>query len=222
RLVTSADVPVPAGTTVGPDACDPDLLETVRYPAIVKPGWEGSSKGIRAKCLVHAPGELAEVVAGMQRDYRQPLLVEEFIAGDELTVGLLGNASPRVLGIMRVVPRTAERHFVYSLEVKRDFRRRVRYECPAPLDEEVRSVVEYNALLAYQALGCRDVARIDFRLRDGVPYFLEANPLPGLNAESSDLVILAGLVGVSHARLVQSILEAALERLPAPQRERGG
>src|SRR5204863_1468514 len=160
----------------------------------------GTSKSIHSKCTVHAPGELAEVEAGMQHDYRQPLLVEEFIAGDELTVGILGNAVPRILGIMRLVPRTAEKHFVYSLEVKRDFRRRVRYECPAALDEEVHSVVEYNALLAYQALGCRDVARIDFRLRDDVPYFLEANPLPGLNAESSDLVILAQEIGIGHAR----------------------
>ena len=67
--------------------------------------------------------------------------------------------------------------------------------------------------MAYHALGCRDVARIDFRLRDGIPYFIEANPLPGLNPESSDLVIMAGLVGVSHAELIGMILDAALERL---------
>ena len=56
------------------------------------------------------------------------------------------------------------------------------------------------------------MARIDFRLRDGVPYFLEANPLPGLNPESSDLVILARLVGVEHDRLVGMILEEAMKR----------
>src|SRR6267378_4372775 len=65
RLVASVGVPVPWGTVIAPDASDPDVLETVHYPAIVKPNWEGSSKGIRSKCLVHAPGELAEVVAGM-------------------------------------------------------------------------------------------------------------------------------------------------------------
>jgi D-alanine-D-alanine ligase len=73
--------------------------------------------------------------------------------------------------------------------------------------------VEQAALTVYRALGCRDVARIDFRLRDGEPYFLEVNPLPGLNPETSDLVILAGLRGWSHAQLIERILAAALARL---------
>ena len=68
------------------------------------------------------------------------------------------------------------------------------------------------ALLAYRALGCRDVARIDFRLRDGVPYFLEVNPLPGLNPETSDLVILAGLAGWTYEQLIGGIFQAALDR----------
>jgi D-alanine-D-alanine ligase len=88
----------------------------------------------------------------------------------------------------------------------------VRYECPAQLPDAVRARVERDALAAYRALGCRDVARIDFRLRGGTPYFLEVNPLPGLNPESSDLVILAGLVGWGHDRLVGAILDAALQR----------
>ena len=65
---------------------------------------------------------------------------------------------------------------------------------------------------AWQALGCRDVSRIDFRLRDGVPYFLEANPLPGLSPKSGDLVLLAGMIGIDHAELVSRILAAAVER----------
>ena len=70
-----------------------------------------------------------------------------------------------------------------------------------------------EALAAYEAMGCRDVARLDFRIRDGVPYFLEINPLPGLNPESSDLVIMANLLKVSHAELVEQILNAAISRL---------
>ncbi len=65
---------------------------------------------------------------------------------------------------------------------------------------------------AYRVLGCRDVSRIDFRLRGGVPYFLEVNPLPGLNPESSDLVILARLAGWSYEELIRTILHAALTR----------
>jgi D-alanine-D-alanine ligase len=75
--------------------------------------------------------------------------------------------------------------------------------------------VEEAALTAYRALGCRDVSRIDFRLRDGVPYFLEVNPLPGLNPESGDLMIMGRLVGWDHARIVATILQAALDRTSA-------
>ena len=186
----------------------PDLT----FPLIVKPSWEGSSKGIRNRCLVHRAEDLPEVVAALRRDHRQPILVEEFIDGDELTVGIYGNDPPSVLGIMRIAPQFQVDKFIYSLEVKRDYKQQVRYECPAPLPPEVYQAVERAALSAYGALGCRDIARIDFRLKHGVPYFLEVNPLPGLNPEDSDLVIMGRLIGWSHARLVETIVEAALRR----------
>ena len=108
------------------------------------------------------------------------MLIEEFIVGDELTVGLVGNRPPEVLGIMRVLPRNATpgEPFIYSLEVKRDWERRVRYECPAQISAADEAAVRTAALAAWQALGCRDVSRIDFRLRDGVPIFWRPIPCP--------------------------------------------
>lgn len=219
RLVASAGVRVPAGFVIQPDDDLDAVARRAQAPfaglglAIVKPAWEGSSKGIREKCLVHDVVQLREVVESLRRDYRQPLLVEEFIEGDELTVGMVGNDPPEIIGIMRVVPNTPTEHFVYSLEVKRDFRRQVRYECPPPLPGTVLERTAQAARTAHRVLGCRDVARIDFRLRNGVPYFLEVNALPGLNPESSDLVILAGLRNWSYEQLVSRILQAALERV---------
>jgi D-alanine-D-alanine ligase len=210
RLVASAGVRVPRGRLVAPG--EPASLPGLSFPVIVKPAWEGSSKGIRGKCVANNAAELTTALTE-QYAYRQPLLVEEFIAGDELTVGVVGNDSPRILGVMQVIPNRTDEPFVYSLEVKRDYLNQVNYECPAKLPSDVYSAVEKVTLTAYRALGCRDVARIDFRLRDGQPYFIEANPLPGLNPESSDLVILANLVGVSHEQLIGMILDAALERL---------
>jgi D-alanine-D-alanine ligase len=211
RLVQSAGVAVPRWTVVEPGD-DLDALPRLSYTAIVKPAWEGSSKGIRGKCVVDTPEELAAAVEALRRDHRQPILIEEYVAGEELTVGILGNDRPEVLGILRVVPVRADGRFVYSLEVKRDWRRQVRYECPARLPADQFEAVRQAALRAYRALGCRDVARVDFRLRDGVPYFLEVNPLPGLNPESSDLVILARLSGVGYEQLIERILRAALGR----------
>ncbi len=97
--------------------------------------------------------------------------------------------------------------------MKRDWRRQLRYECPALLVPQDTARVREAAQQSFAALGCRDVARIDFRLRNGVPYFLEANPLPGMSPTSGDLVILAGLVGIGYAGLVERILNAALARL---------
>ncbi len=219
RLVGSANIPVPAGIVVPPEEpieqviAREDLFGSASdQAAIVKPAWEGSSKGIRNKCVVRNTKELRATVEEMRRHYRQPLLVEEFIRGDELTVGILGNGSPHILGVMRVVPNEPVQDFVYSLEVKRDYLRQVRYECPPPLPETILRRIEQTALTVYRVLGCRDVGRIDFRLRDGVPYFLEVNPLPGLNPESSDLVIMGRLVGWTYEQLIATILNAAIQR----------
>lgn len=213
RLVASAGVPVPRGIVVSDGDAEQAVSEAgLTFPVIVKPAWEGSSKGIRNKSIVDRPGELAAAVASLGRDHRQPVLVEEFIDGDELTVGVIGNDPPEILGVMRVLPRQPSSRFIYSLEIKRDFERLVRYECPAPLGDTATRAVHQSALTAYRALGCRDVSRIDFRLRDGIPYFLEVNPLPGLNPGSGDLVIMSRLRGWTYPQLLKAILEAALER----------
>src|SRR4051794_15598361 len=97
RLVASAGVAVPAGAVIQPgdDTAAVVARARVPFPAIVKPAWEGSSKGIRGKSVVDGPAELAAAVAALQKDHRQPVLVEEYVQGEELTVGVLGNAPPR-------------------------------------------------------------------------------------------------------------------------------
>jgi D-alanine-D-alanine ligase len=214
RLVQSAGVAVPRWQTVGPaDDLGPfRKMGKLPYTAIVKPAWEGSSKGIRGKCVVDTGDELAAAVDALRQAHQQPILVEEYIQGEELTVGLLGNHAPTSLGILRVLPVRAAERFVYSLEVKRDFRRLVRYESPPQLPATHTAAVERAARAAFRVLGCRDVSRVDFRLRDGVPYFLEVNPLPGLNPESSDLVILATMNGWTYDALIAGILQAARDR----------
>src|SRR5262249_40359407 len=165
RLVQAAGVATPRGVVVEDDS--KEIAGALTFPVIVKPAWEGSSKGIRSNCFVSDPDELAEAVESLQADHRQPILVEEFIQGDELTVGILGNDPPEILGTRRVPPRQPAARFIYSLDVKRDYLRQVRYECPARLPANVLDEIGRAALTAYRALGCRDVARIDFRLRDG-------------------------------------------------------
>ena len=187
-------------------------ISTLKFPVIAKPAWEGSSKGIRNKSVIERLEQLPDFVAAMQCDYQQPILIEEYIEGDELTVGLVGNDPPEIIGIMRVESREKTDRFVYGLDVKRDYQRLVRYECPAPLSAPDEAAVRDATMKVWYSLGCRDVARVDFRLREGVPYFLEVNPLPGLKPVDSDLVILAELVGWSYERLIRRIFQAALQR----------
>ncbi len=214
RLVQSAGVRVPRWAVFEPgeDLHDLETRDRLPYTSIVKPAWEGSSKGIRGQCVVDDAASCLAAVETLRRDQKQPVLVEEYIEGDELTVGVIGNAPPRIIGVMRVLPRGTNERFVYSLEVKRDWENRVRYECPARLPLNHLEAVEGAALQAYRILGCRDVARVDFRLRDGVPYFLEVNPLPGLNPVSSDLFILARMVGWTYEQLIGGIFQAAVDR----------
>jgi D-alanine-D-alanine ligase len=182
-------------------------------PAFIKPAFEGSSKGIRLGCRVEAREQMAGVTSALLEQYRQPIMVEEFISGDEVTVGIMGNSPPQIVGIMRILPRKRSSNFVYSLEVKRDWQNLVDYECPAQLETEVLQKIADFSLRAFNTLGCRDFARLDFRLdQKGTPYFLEINPLPGLNPSSSDLPIMAYKMGWNYQGLISSVLNAALVR----------
>lgn len=220
RLVASAGTPTPAYAVIEQpaDLASPDLTK-LRYPLFVKPAWEGSSKGVRLASKVTSRDQLASAVRAILEAYRQPALVEEFIAGDEFTVGIVGNRPPQVVGVMRILPRQPGGDFIYSLEVKRDWQRLVAYECPPKVPATLRRRIEGLSLAACRALGIRDVARVDFRVdASGTPYFLEINPLPGLSPTYSDLPILAGKMGWSYEALVGAILQAALARcgLPCP------
>jgi len=190
------------------DSCD------FPFPAIVKPAYEGSSKGIRLTSVVEDAKQAMEVTESLLEKYQQPAMMEEIILGDEVTVGIIGNSPPNVLGIMRILPKQRDSYFIYNLDVKRNYLDLVEYECPAGLEEKVLQCIQVSSLRAFQALGCRDFARLDFRISTaGVPYFLEINPLPGLSAHS-DLAIMAERMGWSHRQLINAVLNAARERYP--------
>lgn len=214
-IVSAAGVRVPGGHALKPHESLADVpAGRLVFPLVAKPAWEGSSKGIRQKCFVKTPAELPAVLDELRREYRQTVLLEQYIPGSELTVGIIGNQqTANVIGIMRVVPRRPGDHFIYSIEIKRDYQNQVDYESPARLSAEVEHDVRRAALAAYHALGCRDVARIDFRLDGSVPYFLEVNPLPGLNPIESDLVLLSKGYGWTYDRLIEAIVGAALQRV---------
>jgi len=178
---------------------------TLRYPLFVKPRSEGSSMGVTAKSLCRSEAELDEAVARV-RMYG-PALIEEYLSGDEYTVGILGG---EVIAVMQVVPKKKEENFFYSIEVKRDYKNRVDYRL---VDNPGVAAV---ALAIWKAFGLRDVARIDVRCdRDGIANFVEVNPLPGVHPVNSDLVILAKAAGWTYNLLIAGIMASAEERWAA-------
>ncbi len=135
-------------------------------------------------------------------------------------MGILGNESPRVVGVMEIAPKTMRNEeFVYSLEVKRDWENQVEYRCPPPFPPALVVEIERCAVGIYRALGCRDFSRIDFRIdAKGVPQFIECNPLPGLSPGYGDLPIMADRMGMSYLSLISEILSHALSRQEVPAR----
>ena len=188
----------------------------LRYPAIVKPNAEGSSKGIHDACVVSGPEALRALVEENLRLYNEPMLVEEYIEGREFTVGILGNGrEARAFLPMEIVfrNRPAAGWKVYSFSVKQDYKNYIDYVCPAELDEKTQRRMQRCALRAFAALDCQDFARVDFRLADdGALYFIEINPLPGLAPGYSDYPMLAAFQGLEYGELVCSVLRAALRR----------
>jgi D-alanine-D-alanine ligase len=107
---------------------------------------------------------------------------------------------------------------VYDYECKQDWRRHVRYECPANLTKEELRIVERTCRATFMTLGCRDVARVDLRLSpEGRAYVLEVNPLPGLTPDYSDLCLIANGAKVDYRTLIGGILSGAIKRWQARQ-----
>ncbi|MCM8773967.1 MAG: ATP-grasp domain-containing protein [Candidatus Omnitrophica bacterium] len=182
---------------------------------IVKPRWEGSSKGIFLNSIVSDLKQLKKRIRFITSRYSQPALVEEFLPGDEFTVGVLGNGERiRILGMMKIsYRRQLSKFFIYSLEVKREWQKNVRYEPEDKIPFDIRKNLEKYALEAFRILELRDIARIDMRLdSNGLPKIIDINPLPGLSPLYSDLPILYKLKGGSYSGLIKVILEEAFLR----------
>lgn len=187
----------------------------LRFPLITKPAYEGSSKGIYLFSLVKEPSELKRNVSILMQKYPdQPILVEEYIQGREFTVGVQGNADAKVLGIMEIKNKNkSSKNFIYSLEVKRNWQNEVEYVAAPELKEDVKTELQQYALKAFKEFGCRDIARLDFRVScDNQVYLLEINPLPGLRPGYSDLVIMAQKQGMAYNELIGNIIKNAFSR----------
>ncbi len=184
-------------------------------PVFVKPVAEGTSKGVTAKSLVESRAALLAVCAELLHEYRQPVLVEEYLSGREFTVGILGTgADARALATLEVTLRASADASGYSYRNKVDWRDLVDYGLLAAGD--LRREVEAVALASWRCLGCRDAGRVDVRLDGaGRAQLIEVNPLAGLTPGHSDLPLMAELAGMDYRTLIGEIVRCTLARLAA-------
>ena len=197
------------------------LSPNLKFPVIVKPNAEGSSKGIGSASVCDDEARLRTLVRELAEKYDQPALVEEYITGREFTVGLLGGSRPRVLPPMEILFKDkGNERPVYDYTIKQEWEKHVSYECPAKLTATELENVKRAARDTFLALGCRDVARVDLRMNAaGLVYVLEANPLPGLTPDYSDLVLISKAANISYHTLIGEILAGGLKRLREKRRD---
>jgi D-alanine-D-alanine ligase len=235
RVLSFHGLPTPAFQVF--ERADEPLDSDLRFPLFVKPLREGTGMGITGESIVHSEQALRAQLADQLTRYRQPILVERFIRGREVTVGLIGNLTGPVA---RRVPRDdrADRVFeglrflpplevdfasypaseggVYTNRMKTDWAHDFHYLCPAPIEPQLLRELDWLAAAVFRVTGCADVARVDFRLDadDGdQPYILEVNPLPGLYPGLSDLVLEAAAAGMQYNELINAILDVARVRV---------
>jgi D-alanine-D-alanine ligase len=211
RLFQHAELPTPDFCVISDISELSEEVDLPDFPLFVKPIHEGTSKGIDAGSVVVSPSELSSRVEWVLDTYRQPALVERYLAGPEFTVGVLGNGpESRALGVLKVSVLDSN-DGVYGFLQKEECETRVAY---TPVESTVLvDDLTKLAIKAYHVLECKDAGRVDIRLDEtGNMQLLEVNPLPGLHPTHSDLPMMAPYAGLSYGDMIGEILCHSIRR----------
>ena len=200
-------------------ADDPiDLRLAAEYPLFAKPNSEGTGMGISERSILHNESELRTQVAYLLAAYHGPVLVEKYVEGNDVTVGVVGNWPDLHIFPISMIDNSLYEVtgvHVYGSELKIDQADAYQYHCPAPLPDDLADELRRLTVETMRVTNTLDFARVDFRLdrhNHNKPYILEINSLPGITP-ISDLTLMAQADGWTHADLVYSVLEATLRRM---------
>lgn len=182
----------------------PRVLDELGLPLVVKPAREGSSFGIS---IVRKKKDLdLALYSAFALDHE--VLVERYLAGREITSGVLGNRQLQALPLVEIIPDKKYLFFDYQAKYLPGASREV---CPAPLDEATTALFKDLGKRAHQALGLRGYSRSDFILTKDGPFILETNTIPGMT-QTSLLPLAAQAAGMDFPALVDRLIELALEK----------
>ena len=195
-----------------------DFSHDLQFPVIVKPAREDGSIGIEFSAVVSSIRELMERMDWLHAHFDSPVLIEEYIEGRELYVGVLGNDKPEALPVVELdlsklpdgTPRIAAAEVKWGKGTKayRDTKSAIATD----LSEDTVAALQQTAVAAYQALELRDYGRVDMRLQaDGRIHVIEVNPNPWLSSKA-EFAMAARKAGRTYSRLVEEIVELAMAR----------
>jgi D-alanine-D-alanine ligase len=211
RVVRDAGIPTADFMVIESEA---DIATVaLPYPLFLKPLAEGSGKGVDGRSKVDDAAQLAATARHLLKKFHQPVLVEEFLPGREFTIGITGTGpDARVLGISEIQPLEKFVGHGYGYENKETWEDKLKVLRAEGPEAEAAGEV---ALAAWRVLGCRDGGRADVRRdKNGLPCFIEVNPLAGIRPGYSDLCFIAKFEGLSHQELIGKFLESFLKRHP--------
>lgn len=208
------NLPTPRFFVVDVGESVPENL-SLDYPVIVKPVREGSSAGLRKESVAQDPSHLEEAVRYVHEVFEEPALIEEFIEGMEVSLGIIGNDEDlEVLPLLEIdfsnLPEGVERF--YSHRVKHELDEHLKYHCPARVSEKIEKKIKEAGKKVFKVLGLRDYARMDIRIRDDRFFFLEINSLPLLVPSFSDIIKMAETAGYSYEEFILRLLRIAMRR----------
>jgi len=195
-----------------------DFSHDLQFPVIVKPAREDGSIGIEFSAVVNSIRELMERMDWLHTHFDSPVLIEEYIEGREMYVGVLGNDKPEALPVIELdlsklpegTPRIAEAEVKWGKGTRayRDTKSAIATDLP----EDTVQQLQQTAIAAYQALELRDYGRVDMRLQaDGRLHVIEVNPNPWL-ASRAEFSMAARKSGRTYTQIIEEIVELALAR----------
>ena len=210
RVVRDLGLPTPAFSEVTNEV-DIERVN-LTYPLFAKPIAEGTSKGITSASKIKNKSELMAACKRLLREFKQTVLVEEYLPGREFTVGIVGTgAESHAVGVMEVVLLQNAEQDVYTYINKEECEERVKYVLA---HGSIADQAAQLALSVWRGLNCRDGGRVDVRADShGQLSFIEVNPLPGIHPHHSDLPIMATLAGWTYRQLIERIVNSAAKRV---------
>ena len=214
-VLASRGVRVPRGVLITKP--DDTLPEDLQYPLMIKPNSEGSSKGITKDSVVENETEACQRIASILGQYPAGIIVEEFIAGKELSVPFLEAYPGKVLSIVEHtfdLARLDARYNIYDYEMKQggNAAAAVQVVCPADITPQEEAAVIDMAQHVFEIMSCPDMGRVDIRLHEnGQPFFIELNPLPSLHPVAS-LMTAAAVKGLDFKNVMRLIIRSATRR----------